>query len=63
MRHDNVARILEVYKQRNGGLPLSIVVYRDGVSEGAFKLVLETAICSIYAALNQRGDVGTTICF
>lgn len=57
---DGVFKLLLHYKARNHGLPASIVVYRDGVSEGSFPLVLEQELPSIYGALARHGDVDTT---
>jgi Piwi domain len=35
----DIKSLLQLYKQRNGVKPESIVVYRDGVSQGEFKEV------------------------
>jgi eukaryotic translation initiation factor 2C len=41
---------LEVFRKKNGKLPTKILIYRDGVSEGQFKLVLNTEFPSIVKA-------------
>lgn len=42
---------LEVFRKKNSGrLPTKILIYRDGVSEGQFKLVLNTEFPSIVKA-------------
>lgn len=42
---------LEVFRRKSGGkLPTKILIYRDGVSEGQFKLVLNTEFPSIVKA-------------
>jgi eukaryotic translation initiation factor 2C len=44
---------LQVFcKKNNGRLPTKILIYRDGVSEGQFKLVLNTEFPSIVKALD-----------
>ena len=37
--HEDIKSLLQLFKQRNGVKPESIVVYRDGVSQGEFKEV------------------------
>jgi hypothetical protein len=45
---------LELFRKKNGGkLPKKIIVYRDGVSEGQYKLVLDTEYPSMAAAFEQ----------
>ncbi|KAJ8611897.1 hypothetical protein MRB53_037693 [Persea americana] len=42
------------WKQKNNGVTLqNIIVYRDGVSEGQYKLVLENELIAIQAAINS----------
>lgn len=42
---------LDVFRRKNGGkLPTKVMIYRDGVSEGQFKLVLNTEFPSIVKA-------------
>ncbi|KAF2420279.1 Piwi-domain-containing protein [Tothia fuscella] len=49
---------LEVFRAKNKQLPKKIIVYRDGVSEGQFSLVLNTEFPSMAAAFTQLyGDV------
>lgn len=44
---------LEVFRKKNGGkLPTKVLIYRDGVSEGQFKLVLNTEFPSIVKAFD-----------
>lgn len=48
--------LLTTFKQKNNGkMPAHIVVYRDGVSEGQFDLVLEHELVPIKAALTAMG--------
>jgi eukaryotic translation initiation factor 2C len=45
---------LELFREKNKGrLPSKIIVYRDGVSEGQFKLVLNTEYPAMVAAFNE----------
>ncbi|KAI0668264.1 Piwi-domain-containing protein [Trametes maxima] len=44
---------LQVYKKKNGKLPDRIFVYRDGVSEGQYHLVLREELPKIQAAFKQ----------
>jgi hypothetical protein len=41
--HTDIKALLLLFKQRNGVKPESIVVYRDGVSQGEFKEVRSSA--------------------
>ncbi|CAJ0843547.1 6308_t:CDS:10, partial [Entrophospora sp. SA101] len=45
-----VYRILSVYHEKNGALPDRIIMYRDGVSESQFKMVLEYELKKIKEA-------------
>jgi len=53
---DAVVSLLTVFKQRNQGkLPQNIIVYRDGVSDGQFDLVLRNELPQIHGALERMG--------
>lgn len=61
---------LEVFRKKNGGrLPTKVMIYRDGVSEGQFKLVLDTEFPSIvkafellYSAQIKHPKVSIIVC-
>lgn len=44
---------LRLWQSKNGTLPLNIIVYRDGVSEGQYQVVLDTELPSIKEAVNR----------
>ena len=47
-----VERLL-LWQQRNKGLPERVILFRDGVSEGQFHLVLETELPQIQEAFRR----------
>jgi hypothetical protein len=45
---------LELWRKKNGGrLPTKVIVYRDGVSEGQYKLVLEKELPGFVSAFDK----------
>lgn len=42
-----------LWQRRNGGLPNKVIVYRDGVSEGQYKIVLEEELPSFVKAFDK----------
>ena len=42
---------LQLWRQKNPSLPENIIVYRDGVSEGQYQMILTTELDSINAAI------------
>lgn len=54
---DMVIERLNLWQKKNGKLPGKIVLYRDGVSEGQYSLVLERELPPFYAAFTKKyGD-------
>jgi hypothetical protein len=48
---------LDLWRKKNQTLPNKLIVYRDGVSEGQYRLVLETELPAIQEAFKRRyGD-------
>lgn len=59
---ESVFHLLNAFKNKNDGcLPSSIIVYRDGISEGFFNTVVHTEMGAIHGALVslgcKKGDV------
>lgn len=54
---DAIHKLLETFRSRNRVFPESIVVYRDGVSEGQFDQVLRDELPQIHGALERCGYV------
>ncbi len=53
---DAMVSLFTAFKERNGGkMPAHIIVYRDGVSDGQFNIVLEKELPSIHGALELMG--------
>jgi eukaryotic translation initiation factor 2C len=51
---DMIVERLELWRKRNGGrLPSKVIVYRDGVSEGQYRIVLEDEYPSFVEAFKQ----------
>lgn len=44
---------LQLWQKRNRGLPNKVIVYRDGVSEGQYKLILEQEYPAFVRAFNK----------
>ena len=44
---------LELFRKRNGKLPTKVIVFRDGVSEGQFNLVIEHELPAFRAAFDK----------
>jgi hypothetical protein len=51
----DIKALLQLFKQRNGVKPESIVVYRDGVSQGEFREVRCILTPSWYAISHSQG--------
>ena len=51
---------LRLWQKRNGALPENILVYRDGVSEGQYKLVLENELPAFRKACKDIYPASTT---
>eukprot|EP01039_Chlorochromonas_danica_P004141 gene4141-4546_t len=63
---EGMTKLLEVFKKRNNNrLPAHIIVYRDGVSDGQFNMVINDELPCIHGALElmgvPRGDVKVSI--
>lgn len=52
---DAMLQLLTVFKQRNNKLPATIIVYRDGVSDGQFSQVIDLELPCIHGALELMG--------
>ena len=48
---DMMIERLQLWRQKNPSLPENIIVYRDGVSEGQYQMILTTELDSINAAI------------
>ncbi|KAH6930545.1 hypothetical protein HPB50_014672 [Hyalomma asiaticum] len=63
---DMVQQLLKSYESYNGGvrpLPKRIIVYRDGVSEGQFPIVLQHELCAIRSACKTVGNYAPKVTF
>jgi len=47
---------LDLWREKNGKLPEKILIYRDGVSEGQYKIVLNEELSKIRQACNIYGS-------
>eukprot|EP01036_Dinobryon_divergens_P026494 gene26494-35157_t len=52
---DAMVALLNQFKTRNGKVPAHIIIYRDGVSDGQFNLVLEKELPAVQDALELLG--------
>jgi eukaryotic translation initiation factor 2C len=52
---DHVLELLKLFKSKNRQIPKTIIVYRDGVSEGQFQQVLEREVPCIKGAVEAMG--------
>lgn len=50
---DMILERLRLWSKRNGRLPTKVIVYRDGVSEGQYRLVLEQELPAFTKAFNE----------
>jgi eukaryotic translation initiation factor 2C len=47
--------LLQTFKEKNGDIPATVVVYRDGVSDGQFDAVLQDEVTCIKEAIERMG--------
>ena len=59
---DMFVKLLQAFKDRNGGkLPVTIVVYRDGVSEGQYDQVVNIELAAIKGSIELMGNPADSI--
>eukprot|EP01041_Mallomonas_annulata_P003861 gene3861-7706_t len=52
---DSMVELLKVFEQRNGCIPVSILIYRDGVSESQFDELIDREVAAMKGALATLG--------
>lgn len=59
---DMFVKLLTTFKSKNNGsLPVTIVVYRDGVSEGQYDQVVNIELAAIKGAIQLMGSTADSI--
>jgi eukaryotic translation initiation factor 2C len=58
---DAMVSLLGTFRQKNGAMPETIVIFRDGVSDGQFDIVLEKELPFVKSAIELVGSHADTV--
>jgi eukaryotic translation initiation factor 2C len=58
---DAMVSLLGTFHQKNGAMPATIVIFRDGVSDGQFDIVLEKELPFVKSAIELMGSSADTV--